>query len=55
MLPPETIVTSGSMLLPKAMSGSMVLFAARVCVVLTSEAHVATKGNVDIPGLGCLG
>ena len=54
MLPPEeAMVTSGPMLLPKAMSGSKVLFAPGS--VLISEAHITTKGNVAIPGLGCLG
>jgi hypothetical protein len=48
---PEAMMTSGPMLLLRAMSGPMVLSQPRV--LLMSEACVTTKGHADIPGLGC--
>lgn len=51
MLPSEVMVTSGYMLLLKAMSESVVLW--HLGSVLVSQASVTTKGHVDVPGLDC--
>lgn len=50
MLPPEAMVTSGSMLLSGTISRSMVL--SQPGSVLMPQAHVITKDYADIPGLG---
>lgn len=43
-MPPGTVVGSWAMLLPETMPGF---------VALQQEGSVTTKGQVDIPGLGC--
>lgn len=47
----EVMGTSGSMLLPGAMCGPVVL--GQPGFVLVSQAFVTTKGSADVPGLNC--
>lgn len=49
--PPGTMVTSKPGLLPRTMSGPMVL--PEMWSALMSLAHVATRDYIDVHGLGC--
>lgn len=50
-LPPEALVKSQSMLLLRAMSGSVTMYPQGS--VSVSVAHITTKDHAEVPGLGC--